>query len=231
MSPTQHPNLEPPPTLACLADPDTTRSPDGPLVGSSGATARSVPAPSSYDSWPDAALLKAHVDGDRYALSELLRRHRPALWRVARQILGNREDAEDALQEAHTRVFVYAAGYRGEATVSTWLHRITINAAVLARHKRREGDRPLDHRYEALEDPHSAEGLRSIESLSAMSTLLEAIPEQYRAAFALVGYLQYSHEEAADALALPLGTVKSKVWRARRHLWKIFEESRQHGNP
>src|ERR671922_3024376 len=83
------------------------------------------------EGWPaDAELLRRHVAGDPDAFGELFRRHRDRLWAVALRTLHDPDDAADALQEAMISAFRRAAEFRGEAAVTTWLHRIVVNAAL-----------------------------------------------------------------------------------------------------
>ncbi|MEJ7726013.1 MAG: sigma-70 family RNA polymerase sigma factor, partial [Actinomycetes bacterium] len=71
-----------------------------------------------------------HVEGDADAFGELFRRHRDRLWAVALRTLGNPDDAADALQDAMVSAFRRAASYRGDAAVTTWLHRVVVNACL-----------------------------------------------------------------------------------------------------
>src|SRR6476619_7525002 len=90
----------------------------------------------------DVALVEAHVAGDPEAFGELFRRHRDRLWAVALRTTGNPEDAADALQDALISAFRRADSYRGDAAVTTWLHRIVVNACLdrLRRRKVRAAD-------------------------------------------------------------------------------------------
>lgn len=78
----------------------------------------------------DAALLRAHVNGDPDAFAELVRRHRDRLWAVALRTTGNPEEAADAVQDALLSAFRRASTFRGDAQVTTWLHRIVVNACL-----------------------------------------------------------------------------------------------------
>ena len=82
------------------------------------------------DPRPDAALLRAHVDGDREAFGILFARHRDRLWAVALRTMGNPEDAADGLQDGLVAAYRRASSYRGEAAVTTWLHRVVVNACL-----------------------------------------------------------------------------------------------------
>src|SRR5436309_10662890 len=90
----------------------------------------------------DRALLARHVDGDRAAFGELVRRHQDRLWRVALRTLGNPDDAADAVQDALVSAYRGAAGFRGNSAVTTWLHRIVVNACL--DQARRKSVRPTE---------------------------------------------------------------------------------------
>ena len=78
----------------------------------------------------DRALLAAHVAGDADAFAEIVRRHRDRLWAVALRTTGDREEASDAVQDALISAFRRAETFRGDAQVTTWLHRIVVNACL-----------------------------------------------------------------------------------------------------
>ena len=82
------------------------------------------------DSDDDRELMRRHVDGDRDAFESLVARHRDRLWAVALRTLGDREEAADAVQDALISAYRRADSYRGEAAVTTWLHRIVVNACL-----------------------------------------------------------------------------------------------------
>src|SRR5438309_9599633 len=99
------------------------------------------------DAADDRALLARHTAGDKDAFGELVARHRDRLWRVALRTLGDPDDAADAVQDALVSAYRSAATYRGDAAVTTWLHRITVNACIdLAR---RRASRPTTTLTEA----------------------------------------------------------------------------------
>ena len=78
----------------------------------------------------DSALLRAHVEGDPDAFARLVVRHQDRMWSIALGIMRNPEDAADALQDAYIAAFRRAGGYRGDARVTTWLHRVVVNACL-----------------------------------------------------------------------------------------------------
>src|ERR1039457_864518 len=90
------------------------------------------------EQWPsDAELLGRHVAGDNEAFGELFRRHKDRLWAVALRIVCDPDDAADALQDAMISAFRRAADFRGDSAVTTWLHRIVVNASLDALRRRK----------------------------------------------------------------------------------------------
>src|SRR5690606_29576267 len=82
------------------------------------------------DERSDVELLRAHVEGDHAAFGELFARHRDRLWAIALRTMGNPEDAADGLQDGMVAAFRRAGSFRGEAAVTTWLHRVVVNACL-----------------------------------------------------------------------------------------------------
>lgn len=165
----------------------------------------------------DRDLLTRHAAGDRDAFGELVRRHRDRLWRVALRTLGNPEDAADALQDALLSAYRGAAGYRGDAQVTTWLHRIVVNACLdLAR---RRSSRPTSPLSDALvADVAGADVLGSREDSAMILVALRELPPEQAAAIVLVDVEGYPVAEVATILEVPAGTVKSRCARGRARL-------------
>lgn len=163
----------------------------------------------------DRALLQAHVAGDPRAFDTLVRRHRQRLWAVALRTTGNPEEASDAVQDACLSAFRSAASYRGEARVTTWLHRIVVNACLdRARRQAVRPTVPLPEQPPA--DPRDLLGQR--ETSLIVTAALAALPEEQRLALVLVDLQGLSVEEAAHVLGVPGGTVKSRCSRGRARL-------------
>jgi RNA polymerase sigma-70 factor (ECF subfamily) len=195
---------------------------------------------SDGDARSDADLLAAHVEGDPDAFGLLFRRHRDRLWAVALRTTGDREEAADALQEAMVAAFRRAAGYRGEAQVTTWLHRIVVNACLdrLRRAKVRAA-RPLPDDLEeyagrgALTGRPAADAERADpearvlddERRALVLQALRRLPDEQRAALVLVDMEGLAVEEAARVLDCPVGTVKSRCSRGRARLAVLLAET------
>jgi RNA polymerase sigma-70 factor (ECF subfamily) len=169
----------------------------------------------------DRELMAAHVAGDSQAFSELVSRHRDRLWSVALRTTGDPEEASDALQDALISAFRRAEQYRGEAAVTTWLHRIVVNAGL--DRLRRKAVRPtttLPDHYEnsSLEIVEPRDAIAERENWIEISAALAELPQDQRDAIILVDVQGYSVEAAAKELNCPTGTIKSRCSRGRAKL-------------
>jgi RNA polymerase sigma-70 factor, ECF subfamily len=171
----------------------------------------------------DADLLRMHIDGDPEAFGQLFRRHKDRLWAVAIRTLGDPEEAADALQDAMISAFRRASSFRGDSAVTTWLHRIVVNAC-LDRMRRRSarptaggGDEELLDSLAASRTPVSDPSGATDVQLDVMAALRQLVPDQ-QAALVLVDMLGYSVADAADVLGVSEGTVKSRCARGRARL-------------
>ena len=172
----------------------------------------------------EAELVAACADGRPEAFRELLARHRRSVLTLAYHMLGNAEDAEDVAQEAFVRVFQAIPRFRQQAAFTTWLYRIVTNLC-LGRQRRR---RPVVE-LEALAEPSAPDSpsQQVTEGLAARQVLAQ-MPAQLRAILVLREQEELSYEEIAKALALPVGTVRSRLSKARacfRRLWSELLQS------
>jgi RNA polymerase sigma-70 factor, ECF subfamily len=172
----------------------------------------------------DAELLRRHVAGDPEAFSRLFLRHRDRLWAVALRTASDPEDAADALQDAMISAFRRAADFRGESAVTTWMHRIVVNAAV-DRLRRRPSRSFSVPGVEAGRDSRAADAPRmmpySVESAELrldVDAALRKLPYQQRTALVLVDMLGYSVADVSEMLGVSVGTVKSRCARGRARL-------------
>ena len=174
------------------------------------------------DGRDDKELLAAHVAGDPDAFEILVQRHKDRLWAVALRTTGDPEDAADGLQEALLSAFRNAGSFRGDAQVTTWMHRVVVNACLdRLRRKAARPSVPLpenesDMGQGVLADPHDHLGSRELRI--EIDRALYALPIDQRAAVVLVDVEGYSVEEAAAILECPTGTVKSRCARGRAKL-------------
>ncbi len=164
-----------------------------------------------------------HVTGDPDAFGVLFQRHKDRLWAVAIRTLGDPEEAADALQDAMIAAFRRADSFRGDSAVTTWLHRIVVNAAL--DRMRRKSARPTANAPDELALDALATGSGQLSDPSGTSdtamdvraALQGLVPDQ-QAALVLVDMLGYSVADAAQILGVSEGTVKSRAARGRARL-------------
>jgi RNA polymerase sigma-70 factor (ECF subfamily) len=181
----------------------------------------------------DTDLLRRHVQGDTEAFGLLFLRHRERLWAVALRTLGDQEEAADALQDAMISAFRRAADFRGDSAVTTWLHRIVVNACLdrIRRRAARPAASGMDEQTldvlaqgSALADP----GIDKDTALDVLAALRTLAPEQ-RAALVLVDMLGYPVADTAEILGISPGTVKSRCARGRARLLPLLAHLRGPG--
>lgn len=198
----------------------------------------------------DVELLRAHVAGDAEAFGTLFARHRDRLWAVALRTMGSPEDAADALQDGLISAFRRADSFRGDAAVTTWLHRIVVNACLdkIRANKVRAavalpddleeyaGRGSLVSATDAHDDP--ADLALTDERRRAVLTALDTLPAEQRAALVLVDMEGYPVAEVAQMLDCAVGTIKSRCARGRAKLAPLLgvlhepeERESTHGNP
>ena len=184
----------------------------------------------------DAELLQAHVDGDPSAFSVLVTRHRDRLWAVALRTMRHPDDAADALQDAYISAFRRAGSFRGDSLVTTWLHRVVVNACL---------DRLRRNRVRAVEplpdDPDRSAELAGAETAvdpveqqvqaTEVARALAQLNVDQRAALVLVDMEGYSVDEAAGMLGCASGTVKSRCARGRAKLAPLLAHLRLDADP
>jgi len=165
------------------------------------------------DARDDAALLRAHASGDPDAFAEIVRRHRDRLWAVALRTVGDREEAADALQDALLSAYRAAERFRGDSAVTTWLHRIVVNAC-LDRIRRRQSRPTVPLPETDVTPAPSTDRDTALVVREALATL----PAEQRAALVLVDVQGYAVAEAAEILGVAEGTIKSRCARGRARL-------------
>jgi RNA polymerase sigma-70 factor, ECF subfamily len=169
----------------------------------------------------DAILLQRHAAGDADAFGVLFRRHKDRLWAVALRIACDPDDAADALQEAMISAFRRAGDFRGESAVTTWLHRIVVNASLdlLRRRSARSVGWSGDPDDLPVPEPRlGADSAASTDSRLDVDAALRTLPPPQRAALVLVDMLGYSVADTSAILGVSEGTVKSRCARGRAKL-------------
>ncbi len=178
----------------------------------------------------DSILIEQALAGSQKAYTELMERHRTAIYHIINKIVHNEDVANDLVQETFMKAFSALATYRSEYRFSTWLYKIAANTSIdFLRKKRIQAlslDRPLvtkdgevdieipDYSYHPERDLEQKERNFSIEEA------IESLPKKYREVIVYRHKDDKSYEEIADLLGVPVGTVKARIFRARELLKK-----------
>ncbi len=166
----------------------------------------------------DQTLIERYLAGDVDAFDQLMAAHENRVFSVCLRIMGNRDAALDASQETFITLFRKAGQFKGDSAFSTWLYRVAVNTCYdqLRKQKRRQTDPLPDDRDPP--DPKSDDRLTSVEVRSEIEEALAALPDEFRAAVILSDLEALPLATVAEALEIPVGTVKSRVFRGRRLL-------------
>jgi RNA polymerase sigma-70 factor, ECF subfamily len=178
------------------------------------------------------AFLEALKRGDRGAFAKLVEDTSARIYRVAFQILSNEQDAEDVLQETYLKAMNALAGFEGRSSLSTWLHRIAVNEALMLVRKRKP-QTTLVEENEFFDADEESEGMEiadfcclpegellSGESRQFMDEAIQRLPETLRTVFVLRDLEGFSIQETAAELKLSENNVKTRLLRARLRLRK-----------
>jgi RNA polymerase sigma-70 factor (ECF subfamily) len=181
------------------------------------------PAALAYEKLSDPVLVQRAKDGDNRALDALLARHRPSVERLALRMLRDREDADDATQEALAKVCVRLKQFDGRSQFSTWLHRLVFNTCLDAVERRKaRAHEPLGEHLAAIDDP--ARDARNSELRRELCVALADVSPQQAQVVLLKDALGYSFEEIAEAAGMPVGTAKCHAHRGRARLSERLED-------
>jgi len=166
----------------------------------------------------DRALIERYLAGDAAAFDELMRAHEDRVFGICLRMLRNREAALDATQETFITVFRKADRFAGRSAFSTWLYRVAVNTCYDAarRNQRRQAD-PLPEGLDPA-DVSAGDGYESAEVRPEIDEALARLPTEYRAAVILSDLEGLALETVSEALGVPIGTVKSRVFRGRKLL-------------
>ena len=186
-----------------------------------------APNPSSLD---DDALLQRIRVGDRDAFTDLMRRYNRRLYRVARSVLRDDAEAEDALQDAYLQAYRALPAFRGESALGTWLTRIVVNAALMRQRKTGRladvielgadfGSDDAAVPRDRLDEPAQPElaALRA-QTRRLIETGIDKLPAAFRTVFVLRAVEELTVEETAATLDIPEATVRTRYFRARAML-------------
>lgn len=166
----------------------------------------------------DEELIRRVVDGDRRAFDMVMHRHEERIFSVCLGIMRNREEALDATQDTFLTIFRKADQFRGDAKLTTWMHRIAVNTCLdRLRSKKRKATTPLEAIAEP-EDSGVSDSFTGVDLRPAIEEALAGIAPEFRAAIVLCDLQGASVAEAAEVLEVAEGTIKSRLHRGRRQL-------------
>lgn len=172
----------------------------------------------------DTELVAESVAGSREAFDVIIERHSRAVYQVCYRFVNNHEDASDLAQDAFVRAWKGLKTFKGQAALSTWLHRIAINVCL----NRVAQKQPLSEPIESSQDLEDGriEGAQHAmirrERASAVRKAIASLPERQRATLILRAYHDMSHQEIADVLGSSVGAAKANFFHALHNLKKIL---------
>lgn len=183
---------------------------------------------------PDQDLVRRAAAGDQQAFAQLVQRHQDRVYRLCLRIMGNPDDAHDAAQDTFLSLFRKLDQFRGDAAFTTWLHRVGVNACYdsLRRKKRAPLLRAVDDDAAPREQgPATVDHADEVVGTLDVGRALAQIREDYRVVLVLADVQDLAHDQIAQILDVPVGTVKSRVHRGRLALAKAMGLSRPADSP
>ena len=188
------------------------------------------------DSVSDQQLIQQSISGNRDSFDVLVRRYQDRLVHSLEHALGSREDACDAAQQAFVSAWSRLDSFRQDASFYSWLYRIAMNAAISGKRKQRLATTSLDKHVEVTGTPpvdgsidaNPGHQMESAERVRLVQQALQELAEEFRQPLVLKEMDGFSYEEIASILDIPIGTVRSRIFRARRELTerlqRVFDE-------
>ncbi|MBI1248470.1 sigma-70 family RNA polymerase sigma factor [bacterium] len=176
----------------------------------------------------DLLLIQRILQGDAVAYEEIVRNYQQRLYNTMFHILGSKEDAEDVVQESFVQAYLKLATFQGNSAFYTWLYRISFNIAISHRRRRKKvhsidqvrddiGSEPVD------QGNGPAHRMEQQESIRQVHAALTKLSEEHRDVLVLRELEGMDYDRIADVLELPVGTVRSRLHRARTHLKECLE--------
>ena len=177
----------------------------------------------------DAQLIQETLAGHSAAFGRLVQKYQDRLYNTVVHVAGNAEDARDAVQDAFVQAFVKLDTFHGQSAFYTWLYRIAMNVAISHRRRRRPTQSVEHNRQTSGDEPVDVgrgpdEALEADERCRQVRQAIDQLPEEYRAVVVLREIDGCCYETIAEILDLPIGTVRSRLHRARLQLRDILKE-------
>ena len=192
------------------------------VKGRAAAAAAAAVSQALEDETPDLELVRRSQSGDTEAFSELVRRHQHIIFNVAFRFMRERASAEDMAQEAFLKAFRLLRGFRGDCSFSTWMYRVTCSVCLteLSRRKKR-GEVELLPRHAS----HTAvEPVTDVDMPEIIRRCVAMLPDRYATIVTLYYLKGISYDEIAQVMEIPMGTLKTWMFRARKQLKRIVEK-------
>lgn len=181
----------------------------------------------------DELMLRRARNGDAHAFEELITPLEGQIWRLCWHYMGNREDAQDAAQETMLKAWRSLSSFRGDSKWETWVYRLCVNCCLDALRKRKlrrteSADALQENGFDAPDDaPRPDEQVLNSEHREELREALSALPEEQRTALILSAVEGKSYEDVADITGVAVGTVKSRINRARTKLMEMLKKREQ----
>lgn len=179
----------------------------------------------------DRVLIDQSLQGDSSAFGVLVRRYQDRLYNTVYRLVGNHEDAQDTLQEAFLNAYQSLRSFKGDSRFFTWIYRIAINAAISLKRKRKNAvsiDAGLVDGipFDPVDESAGIEPERAIEQAEEEQILqdaLDRLSDDHRAVLVMKEIEGFKYEDIAEVLRIPIGTVRSRLHRARVELREVLE--------
>ena len=171
----------------------------------------------------DQRLVCLALEGDETAFEYLFNRYREAIRQLLVQRAGSESDADDLLQETFIKVYLHLDRYKADYTFGQWLYTIARNTFIDFV-RRRQDDLSIDERFSAQPSPATKpeDSLIRLQQRAQIEHYLDALTPRYRQLIQMRCFEEYSYEEIAEKLQLPMGTVKTQIHRARERMCDLI---------
>ncbi len=182
----------------------------------------------------DFRLVQLAINGDQKAYAELMERYRDAIYFMLLKMVNNKSDAEDLTIEAFGKAFKNIKQYTPNFAFSTWLFKIATNNCIDFIRKKKANHVSIDHSSEEMDNPTTniqaavsdpEESMIKSQKVKLLRTVVSKLKPRYRNLVELRYFKEYSYEEIAQELNLPIGTVKAQLFRARELLYNILKST------
>ncbi len=199
-----------------------------------------APRPKDESDLEDLTLVKGTLNGDSGAFDAIYRKYRERVYRILYRVVHNREEALEATQDVFVRVYKALATFNPEARFFTWVYRIAVNRGIdlLRRRKVRKEqyydqeftlpreDQPVTRRL-----PSPTQEVEREEVVSRIEAAMKDLSDKHKEVFLLYSYEELHYEEIAEVLGIPIGTVMSRLFYARKQLREVLPQEWDPGGP